>query len=213
MARRSLLPLAVAAAAVLLSLAALAAGAGDAPFVVAHKRVKLTRPGPGVERLAVTLDLYNQGSATAYDVSLNDDSWPQEAFELVSGSTSKIVEKLEPGSTASHNFVLETKVQGRFQGSPAVIKYRVPTKAVLQEAYSTPVLPFDILAEIPPQQKFELVSNRIKSCWEIWAAGICCFLCWRVHLPGREPIEIWRCKRKQEETLKLFICHLSFCSS
>jgi hypothetical protein len=36
------------------------------------------------------------------------------------------------GSTASHAFVLETKAQGRFQGSPAVIKYRVPTKAVLQ---------------------------------------------------------------------------------
>ena len=33
---------------------------------------------------------------TAYDVSLNDDSWPPEAFQLVSGSTSKIVEKLEP---------------------------------------------------------------------------------------------------------------------
>jgi translocon-associated protein subunit beta len=60
MAQRSLLPL---AAAILLSLAALAAGAGDAPFVVAHKSVKLTRPRPGVERLAVTLDLYNQGSA------------------------------------------------------------------------------------------------------------------------------------------------------
>lgn len=36
------------------------------------------------------------------------------------------------GVTASHAFVLETKVQGRFQGSPAVITYRVPTKAALQ---------------------------------------------------------------------------------
>lgn len=33
---------------------------------------------------------------TAYDVSLNDDSWPQEAFQLISGTTSKIVEKLDP---------------------------------------------------------------------------------------------------------------------
>ncbi|GJN36412.1 hypothetical protein PR202_gb25270 [Eleusine coracana subsp. coracana] len=114
------------------TLAATAAAAGDAPFVVANKKVVLSRPSSGVERLAVTLDLYNQGAATAYDVSLNDDSWPQEAFEIVSGSTSKIVEKLDPGATASHIFVLETKVQGRFQGSPAVIKYRVPTKAVLQ---------------------------------------------------------------------------------
>ncbi|EMS62571.1 hypothetical protein TRIUR3_03666 [Triticum urartu] len=86
------------AAAVALSLLAVLASVavGDTPFVVAHKRVKLSRPGPGIERLAVTLDLYNQGSATAYDVRLNDDSWPQEAFELVSGSTSKMVEKLDP---------------------------------------------------------------------------------------------------------------------
>ncbi|KAL6624651.1 hypothetical protein ACP70R_031972 [Stipagrostis hirtigluma subsp. patula] len=152
--RRSLLLLLV-----LVGLAATAAAVGDAPFVVAHKKVALSRPGPGVERVAVTLDLYNQGAATAYDVSLNDDSWPQEAFEIVSGSTSKIVEKLDPGATASHNFVLETKVQGRFQGSPAVIKYRVPSKAALQEAYSTPTLPLDILAERPPQQKFQLAKR------------------------------------------------------
>ncbi|KQK08146.1 hypothetical protein BRADI_2g39960v3 [Brachypodium distachyon] len=197
-------------AAVLLFLVALTAAAaeGDAPFVVAHKRVALSRPVPGVERLAVTLDLYNQGSATAYDVSLNDDSWPQEAFELVSGSTSKIVEKLDPGSTASHSFVLETKVQGRFQGSPAVIKYRVPTKAALQEAYSTPVLPFDILADRPPQKKFELV----KTCWEIWPAGLSGFFRWRVYLPSREPIKIWCCKREQEETLKMVV-RSSFCST
>jgi hypothetical protein len=64
MARRSLLHLALSAAVLLLALSAAgAAAAGDAPFVVAHKSVKLSRPGPGVERLAVTLDLYNQGSA------------------------------------------------------------------------------------------------------------------------------------------------------
>lgn len=135
--------------------------APDAPFLVAHKKVALTRPKPGVERLAVSLDLYNQGSATAYDVSINDDSWPKEAFELVSGEVSKTLERLDPGSTASHVFVLETKAQGRFQGSPAVIKYRVPTKAVLQEAYSTPILPLDILAERPPVQKFEWVKKLV----------------------------------------------------
>ncbi|KAL5202128.1 hypothetical protein ABZP36_013080 [Zizania latifolia] len=156
MAQRSLLLLLLVAFA-----AATAAAVQDAPFVVAHKKVLLSRSGPGVERLAVTLDLYNQGSATAYDVSLNDDSWPQEAFELVSGSTSKIVEKLDPGATASHNFVLETKVQGRFQGSPAVIRYRVPTKTALQEAYSTPIFPLDILSERPPQQKFEWAKRLV----------------------------------------------------
>ncbi|VAH72710.1 unnamed protein product [Triticum turgidum subsp. durum] len=135
--------------------------AADAPFLVAHKKVALSRPKPGVERLAVSLDLYNQGSATAYDVAINDDSWPKEAFELVSGEVSKTLERLEPGATASHAFVLESKTQGRFQASPAVIKYRVATKAALQEAYSTPIPPLDILAERPPVKKFEWVSKLV----------------------------------------------------
>ncbi|KAK8458265.1 hypothetical protein SEVIR_3G344000v4 [Setaria viridis] len=140
---------------------AAAASASDAPFVVAHKKVSLSRPKPGVERVAVSLDLYNHGSATAYDVTINDDSWPTEAFELVTGEKSKTLERLDPGATASHTFVLETKTQGRFQGSPAVITYRVPTKTALQEAYSTPIFPLDILAERPPEKKFEWVSKRL----------------------------------------------------
>ncbi|CAN6343404.1 unnamed protein product [Urochloa humidicola] len=179
----------------LLGLAA-AASASDAPFVVAHKKVSLSRPKPGVERVAVSLDLYNQGSATAYDVTINDDSWPTEAFELVTGEKSKTLERLDPGATVSHTFVLETKTQGRFQGSPAVIKYRVPTKTALQEAYSTPIFPLDILAERPPEKKFEWA----KACGEIRVTGVCCLVCWTVHLPGREPVEE-QLESKQEETL------------
>ncbi|KAJ1265929.1 hypothetical protein BS78_08G111100 [Paspalum vaginatum] len=149
------------AALLFLGLAAAAASAADAPFVVAHKKVALSRPKPGVERLAVSLDLYNQGSATAYDVTINDDSWPTEAFELVTGEKSKTLERLDPGATASHTFVLETKTQGRFQGSPAVITYRVPTKTALQEAYSTPIFALDILSERPPEKKFEWAKRLV----------------------------------------------------
>ncbi|PWZ58053.1 hypothetical protein Zm00014a_041931 [Zea mays] len=149
-----------------------AASAADAPFVVAHKKVSLSRPKPGVERVAVSLDLYNQGSAicmdlckaycrTAYDVSLNDDSWPTQAFELVTGEKSKTLERLDPGATATHTYVLETKTQGRFQGSPAIITYRVPTKTALQEAYSTPIFPLDILAERLPEKKFEWAKRLV----------------------------------------------------
>ncbi|CAD6267412.1 unnamed protein product [Miscanthus lutarioriparius] len=140
---------------------AVAASAADAPFVVAHKKVSLSRPKPGVERVAVSLDLYNQGFATAYDVSINDDSWPTEVFELVTGEKSKTLERLDPGATASHTYVLETKTQGRFQGSPAIITYRVPTKTALQEAYSTPIFPLDILAERPPEKKFEWAKRLV----------------------------------------------------
>jgi hypothetical protein len=33
---------------------------------------------------------------TAYDVAINDDFWPTEAFELVSGEKTKTLEKLDP---------------------------------------------------------------------------------------------------------------------
>ncbi|KAG1331582.1 putative translocon-associated protein subunit beta [Cocos nucifera] len=132
-----------------------ALASSDAPFMVAHKKVSLSRLKSGVERVSVSIDLYNEGSATAYDVSLSDDGWSQDMFTLVSGNMSKTWERLDAGSTASHSFVLEAKVKGMFHGSPAVIKFRVTTKAALQEAYSTPILPLDILAERPPEKKFE----------------------------------------------------------
>ncbi|KAE8723123.1 BRO1 domain-containing protein BROX-like protein isoform 1 [Hibiscus syriacus] len=59
------------------------------------------------------------------------------------------------GALLSHSFELEAKKQGRFYGAPAVITFRIPTKAALQEAYSTAILPLDVLAERPPEKKFE----------------------------------------------------------
>ncbi|KAF3783472.1 Translocon-associated protein subunit beta [Nymphaea thermarum] len=132
-----------------------AVSASDAPFLIVHKKVDLSRLKSGAERLSVSIDVYNEGTATAYDVSLSDDSWTTDLFELVTGSTSKSWERLDAGASLSHSFILESKKKGSFHGSPAVVKFRIPSKAALQEAYSTPILPLDILAERPPEKKFE----------------------------------------------------------
>ena len=58
----------------------------------------------------------------------------------------------------SHSFELEAKAKGLFNGAPAMITFRIPTKSALQEAYSTPILPLDVLADRPPEKKFEWVS-------------------------------------------------------
>ncbi|KAM0934843.1 hypothetical protein DsansV1_C30g0214771 [Dioscorea sansibarensis] len=136
-------------------------GNSDVPFMVAHKKVSLNRLKSGAEQVSVSIDVYNEGSTTAYDVNLNDDSWPQDTFDLLSGSISKTWERLDAGSTVSHSFVLESKANGLFQGSPAIIKFRVPTKAALQEAFSTPILPFDVLVERPPEKKFEWAKRLV----------------------------------------------------
>ncbi|XP_075098346.1 uncharacterized protein LOC107789931 [Nicotiana tabacum] len=130
----------------------------EGPFIVAHKKATLTRLKSGAERLSVSIDIYNQGSATAYDLNLNDDSWSQNVFDIVAGNTSMSWERLDAGTVLSHSFELEAKTKTVFYGAPAVIKFRIPTKAALQEAYSTPILPLDILADRPPEKKFDRVS-------------------------------------------------------
>ncbi|KAI8541269.1 hypothetical protein RHMOL_Rhmol08G0048700 [Rhododendron molle] len=135
----------------------------DAPFIVAHKKATATRLKPGIERVSVSIDIYNQGSATAFDVSLTDDSWTKDTFEIVSGNTSISWERLDAGALVSHAFELDSKVRTLFYGAPAVITFRVPTKAALQEAYSTPILPLDILADKPAEKKFDLVKSCTSS--------------------------------------------------
>ncbi|KAG2709939.1 hypothetical protein I3843_04G002400 [Carya illinoinensis] len=133
----------------------------DVPFIVAHKRASLTRLKSGAEHVSVSVDIYNQGSSTAYDVILTDDSWPQDLFEVVSGNTSISWERLDAGGLLMHSFELEGKAKGLFYGAPAVITFRIPTKAALQEAYSTPILPLDVLADRPPEKKFEWAKKLL----------------------------------------------------
>ncbi|QCD96819.1 translocon-associated protein subunit beta [Vigna unguiculata] len=141
--------------ALLASLLLCSHASSDVPFIVAHKKASLNRLKSGAERVSVSIDIYNQGTSTAYDVSLTDDSWPSDTFEVVTGTTSKSWERLDAGGILSHTFELEAKSKELFAGEPAVIKFRVPTKAALQEAYSTPILPLDLLADRPPEKKFE----------------------------------------------------------
>uniref|UniRef100_A0A7N0T8E0 Translocon-associated protein subunit beta n=1 Tax=Kalanchoe fedtschenkoi TaxID=63787 RepID=A0A7N0T8E0_KALFE len=147
----------IVASLLLLFLFAASAFAGsDVPFIVAQKKATLKRIKPDVERISVSIDIYNQGTTTVYDVSLNDVSWPQDSF-VVSGNLSVSWEKLDAGSVLSHSYELEAKEKGVFQGSPALITYRIPTQAALLEAYSTPLLPLDILAVRPAESKLNLV--------------------------------------------------------
>ncbi|PIA41897.1 hypothetical protein AQUCO_02100022v1 [Aquilegia coerulea] len=143
------------------TMTSMASSSVDSPFIIAHKKVSITRLKSGSDKISVSIDIYNQGSATAYDVTLTDDSWSSDVFDLVSGKTSTSFERLDAGSLVSHSFVLESKVKGMFYGAPAVIKFRVPTKAALQEAYSTPILPLDILADRAPEKKFEWAKRLL----------------------------------------------------
>ncbi|CAN7114171.1 unnamed protein product [Brassica rapa subsp. narinosa] len=122
----------------------------EMPFMVVHKKATLNRLKSGAERVLVSFDVYNQGSAAAYDVTLTDNTWDKKTFEVVNGNTSRTWERLDAGGILSHSFELEAKVKGRFHGAPALVTFRIPTKTALQQAYSTPLLPLDILEDVPP---------------------------------------------------------------
>ncbi|KAG6400660.1 hypothetical protein SASPL_137501 [Salvia splendens] len=138
-----------------LLLAASTIANSQAPFIVAHKKASLTRLKSGSERVSVSIDIYNQGSATAYDVTLIDDNWSSDVFGIVAGNTSVSWERLDAGVVLSHSFELEAKTKTVFYSPPAVVTYRIPTKSTLQEAFSTPILPLEILADRPPVKKLD----------------------------------------------------------
>ncbi|KAI8022236.1 hypothetical protein LOK49_LG03G03838 [Camellia lanceoleosa] len=79
----------------------------------------------------------------------------KDVFHIIRGNTSMSLERLDVGALVSHAFELESEVQALFYGALAVITFCIPIKAALQKAYSTPILPLDILADKPPVKKFE----------------------------------------------------------
>ncbi|XP_056846233.1 uncharacterized protein LOC108814441 isoform X1 [Raphanus sativus] len=130
----------------------------EMPFMVVHKKVTLNRLKSGAERVLVSFDIYNQGSATAYDVTLVDKTWIKKTFDVVNGNTSRSWERLDAGGILSHSFELEAKVKGPFYGNPAVVTFRIPTKTALQQAFSNPILPLNILADLPPTDPLAVVN-------------------------------------------------------
>jgi translocon-associated protein subunit beta len=142
----------------LLALLVFTAALDNTAFLVVHKKATILRVKGG-ERINVGITLYNAGSATAYDVSLTDDTWPSSLFSLVSGNTSQTWDKLEAGGSLSHSFIVESRIKGPFSGSPAVVKYRVASKSTLQEAFSTPLPVLDILSDKPAEKKYDWVKK------------------------------------------------------
>lgn len=132
--------------------------AADDAFLVVHKKASISKVKSS-ERVTVSISLHNVGSTTAYDVSLIDDTWPSQKFNLVSGNSSSSWDKLEGGKSFIHAFVLEPKEKCLFHGAPAVVKYRVAAKSQLQEAYSTPIQELDILSERSPDQKYKWLKT------------------------------------------------------
>ncbi|KAI8539770.1 hypothetical protein RHMOL_Rhmol09G0208500 [Rhododendron molle] len=111
---------------------------------------------------------------TAFDVSLTDDSWTKDTFEIVSGNTSMSWERLDAGALVSHAFELDSKVRTLFYRAPAVITFCVPTKAALQVGHwsdGASILLRGVRAEVcwitnqKPSEKDEWYTAWNIRCW------------------------------------------------
>ncbi|KAF8107434.1 hypothetical protein N665_0122s0072 [Sinapis alba] len=155
----------------------------EMPFMVVHKKATLNRLKSGAERkdlrkLSSPLLVFfyrnpcfhfqsNLVMMTAYDVTLMDNTWDKKTFEVVNGNTSRTWERLD---------VRYPPVSFFRTGSSMVLLllslFVSPQRHLYRKAYSTPILPLDILADIPPTDPLALVyalGGFLVLKWRAWA--------------------------------------------
>jgi len=73
--------------------------------------------------LTVEYSLYNVGDSAALDVSLSDNTFPAEDFEVVHGRLDVKWERIAPGTNVTHAAVLKPLKSGYFNFTSAEISY------------------------------------------------------------------------------------------
>lgn len=87
--------------------------------------------------LTIKYDVYNVGSSTAFNIALQDDSFPLTDFEVVRGQLSVSWKSLPPNSNVSHVVILKPLKSGTFNFTSAGVKYQPTEEADVQVALTT----------------------------------------------------------------------------
>ncbi|GJP42932.1 hypothetical protein CLOM_g2455 [Closterium sp. NIES-68] len=122
-----------------------AESSAEVPFLLVSKSVKIKKIREDNEDITVNIKIYNAGGSIAYDVSLDDENWPSDLFEVV-GNATHSWDSLAMGTSVSHSYVVKPKEKGTFVTPPATVKFRVTSQAQLLTAKSTGVPELDLLA-------------------------------------------------------------------
>ncbi|CAI5989765.1 unnamed protein product [Closterium sp. NIES-65] len=158
------------------AIAETAESAADVPFLLVAKSVKIKKIKENDEDISVNIKIYNAGGSIAYDVSLDDENWPSDLFEVV-GNTTQSWDSLAMGTTVSHTYVVKPKEKGTFITPPATVKFRVTSKAQLLTAKSTGVPELDLLAPVDQAAKYLWVSRPQGSSHSVRSFGGSAFPC------------------------------------
>ncbi|GFO37977.1 translocon-associated protein subunit beta [Plakobranchus ocellatus] len=73
--------------------------------------------------LTVEYKVFNVGGKVAFDVVLNDNSFPQSSFTPVSGSLKATWERITPNSNVTHAVILKPLKSGYFNFTSADVSY------------------------------------------------------------------------------------------
>lgn len=74
----------------------------------------------------------NAGSGSAYDVTLDDETWPEAKFSFKKGNGTGSWEKLVPQGSVSTSYVVTTTTPGIFVPPAAKVTYRDSSKPAPQ---------------------------------------------------------------------------------
>jgi translocon-associated protein subunit beta len=72
----------------------------------------------------VKYTLFNIGNGPATHVSLDDQGFPNEAFDLVSGKLEVQIDRIAPASNITHVVVVRPRAHGYFNFTAAAVTYR-----------------------------------------------------------------------------------------
>jgi len=75
--------------------------------------------------LTVEYKIFNVGSRVAFDVVLNDNSFPESSFSVVSGNLKVTWERIAPNSNVTHAVILRPLKPGYYNFTAAEVSYVV----------------------------------------------------------------------------------------
>eukprot|EP01115_Flamella_aegyptia_P002576 TRINITY_DN136672_c0_g1_i1.p1 TRINITY_DN136672_c0_g1~~TRINITY_DN136672_c0_g1_i1.p1 ORF type:complete len:184 (-),score=68.57 TRINITY_DN136672_c0_g1_i1:8-559(-) len=135
------------------------------PSVIVYKQIVTDYP-TATRPMFVVVNIFNVGENPIYDINVNDDTWPKDGFQLVSGTPTAKFDQLAPGTNVSITLELIPQSNGEFDPVQAVVTYKTDADSETTETIrSNDIRNFYILTT---RESDRLTTNHGKE-WFVYA--------------------------------------------
>jgi len=76
------------------------------------------------KNLTISLNVFNVGGGTAYNVNVDDTAWAADSVTDIEGLKTATFESLEPGTNETHTYVVAAKMPGELPSAAAKVTYQ-----------------------------------------------------------------------------------------